>query len=263
MDFNKVALECIQSDYIKKYLDKSKHKFSYIEQITIILNSNIGLWNKKDTLEKYMEDDSVKEYLGDKYIKEIKGIIDEIRLIYEYIQGKDGYALVYKGETFLYCGSNYKIIEDNIRDSYCKVDNITVDIYNMNTGLPVGSVTFNDGKAVEYTTDTEPDYVIKSNFVNIPNDLVIGDIVTSVYSDEKFVVVKDNTVNKQFIPELVYDDNCIVVIPIGLLQQDRSFSKQIEGIYVTRINNIENPYAKPDIIMENYSTINIIDVEKQ
>lgn len=263
MNFNEIIIEIIKSPYIKDCIAASNHQFSYGEQITIIINSDEELSRKRDILKMYLESSNVTKVLDKLYISNLQNIVNEMSKVIEYIDGGcSDIILTYKTDTDLHCASNLdKLlakISDNTSDSI-----IEIDIHNINTVEEVGYIILNkDKKPTRYCLTDGVDCDLYNCFVNIPNDIHIGDVVTTIGNNEKFIVVSNTIMPNKFKNDLTYDDASIVVIPINLLDSNKDYKKQIEEIYTDRINNIENPYAKPDIIMKYYTSINLLEVHK-
>lgn len=263
MDLNKLVIGIIKSDYIKDCIAKNNTQFTYEEQIAIILNSTEELSTKRNLLQLYLESDDVKNNLRTNYINDIQKIIDEIGKINEYIYGEDdNIVLIYRNDTGIYCSKKLSTLLEKIKeqlDGSC----IEVDIYDVNSVEEIGCVIVDENSRVEkYSLANAVDSELYNYFITVPNDLHIGDVVSTVGSDDRFIVVSNPIAPNKFKGNLNYDDASVVVIPINLLSTDKDYKEQIEEIYTDRINNIENPCAKPDIIMEYYDTINILNIQK-
>jgi hypothetical protein len=263
MDLNKLVIGIIKSNYIKDCITKNNTQFTYEEQITIILNSTEELSTKRNLLQLYLESEDVKNNLRKDYISDIQKIVNEIGKINEYIYGEDdNIVLIYKNDTGLYCSRKLSTLLEKIKeqiDGRC----IEVGIYDVSSVEEIGYIIVDeDSKVEKYSLANEVDSELYNYFINIPNDLHIGDVVSTVDSDSKFIVVSNPIAPNKFKGNLNYDDASVVVIPINLLSIDKDYKEQIEKIYTDRINNIENPCAKPDIIMEYYDTINILNIQK-
>lgn len=263
MDLNKLAIEIIKSNYIKDCITKNNTKFTYEEQLAIILNSTEELCIKRELLQLYLESEDVKNSLREDYISDIQKIVNEIEKITEYVYGEDNnIVLIYKSDNALYCSKKLDTLLEKIKeqlDDRC----IEVGIYDINSVEEVGCIIVDKNSKIEkYSLANAVDSNLYNYFINVPNDLHIGDIISTVDSNDKFIVVSNPITPNKFKDNLSYEDASVVVIPISLLNTDKDYKEQIEKIYTERINNIENPYAKPDIIMEYYDTISILNIQK-
>ena len=260
MSLNKLAIDIIKSNYIKDCIEKESYEFGYDEQLAIILNSDEELSKKVDILKMYVNNKEVIDELGKSYIDDIKEIIEEMNEVIEYVNGKiDCVILTYKTDTDLICARRLSKLLDKVMIEDC----IEVDLYNIDEAEQIGYVIVNNNKeAISYCLTSGLDSDLYNKFVNIPNDLHIGDVVSTVGSDNKYIIVSNPILPNKFKNGLTYKDTSVVVIPIELLDPNSDYKKQIEEIYTDRINNIENPYAKPDIIMEYYTTVNILNIQK-
>ena len=263
MDLNKLVIGIIKSNYIKDCITKNNTQFTYEEQIAIILNSTEELSIKRNLLQLYLESEDVKNSLRKDYISDIQKIVNEIGKINEYIYGEDdNIVLIYKNDTELYCSKKLSTLLEKIKE---QLNNkcIEIGIYDISSVEEVGYIIVDENSKMEkYSLANAVDSDLYNYFITVPNDLHIGDIVSTVNSDDKFIVVSNPITPNKFKGNLNYDDASVVVIPISLLSTDKDYKEQIEEIYTERINNIENPYAKPDIIMEYYDTINILNIQK-
>lgn len=263
MDLNNLAVDIIKSTYIRDCIAKENHRFTYEEQVAIILNSGEELSKKKDMLKLYIESKDAVNALGVVYTNNIRDIIDEMTKILEYINGSiDNTILTYKTDTNLICAKQLDRILDKIGIESLEYY-IEIDIHNIETVEEIGYITVDEnGIIVNYCLTNGVDSELYNQFINVPNDLHIGDVVSSVINGAEYIVVSNPLIPSKFKSGLTYEDASVVVIPTFLLASDKDYRKQIEEIYTDRINNIENPCAKPDIIMENYMTLNILDIQK-
>lgn len=263
MNFNEIIIEIIKSPYIKDCIAASNHQFSYEEQIAIVLNSNEELSRKRDILKMYLESHHVIKSLDKLYVNTLQNIVNEISKVIEYVNGEcSNIILTYKTDTDLHCSSKLDKLLNKIGNSVVD-SSVEIDIHNIDTVEEIGYIILNDSrKLTGYCLTDGVDSDLYNCFVNIPNDIHIGDVVTAIGNDEKFIVVSNPILPSKFKSGLTYSDASVVVIPINLLDSNKDYKKQIEEIYTDRINNIENPYAKPDIIMEYYTSINLLEIQK-
>ena len=256
MELNEAAISIIKSPYIRDYLINSNHKFSIEEQITLILNSNISIAKKKDMLYKYIESNNIKEDIK----VEVSNIINEIDTVYKYLDNTDNkYVITYSTGDRLYCCKNLHVLKSKLQEH----DLIEAAIYEIDSSDEICCITINSHNSViNYSLANCTEHYLYDKYVNIPNDIQIGDIIGTIYSEDKFIVINDTEKAQKFKNDLKYEDASVVVIPLGILDNSKDYKQQIEEIYINRINDIENPCAKPDILMENYITFKITDIIK-
>lgn len=263
MDLNSLVVDIIKSDYIKDCITKDNYVFTYEEQLAIILNSDKEISKKLSMLKMYLESKDAIEALGKLYINDITNIIVEMEKVLNYINGSiDNIVLTYKTDTNLVCARKLDKLLDKIGVDTID-DCIEVDINNIDEVEEIGYIVVSsEGTVIGYCLTHGVDSELYSQFVSVPNDLHIGDVVSHVGNEDKYIIVSNPILPSKFKSGLTYRDISVVVIPIELLDPEKDYKKQIEEIYTDRINNIENPCAKPDIIMEYYDTVNILNIQK-
>lgn len=259
MDLNELVIDLIKSDYIKNCIRKTNHQFTYEEQLAIILNSTVELSVKKEMLSKYLD---ISNELKKCDIDDIKHIIDEIDRIIKYADGGCNEIIWAYHKHEVYCSKKLDTLIEKVR-KHTEDDSIELGIYNVDTVEEIGCIVIdNTNRIIEYSLEDSIDSELYNHFIEVPNDLHIGDVVTANDIGGKLIVVSNPMTSNKFKGNLTYNDASIVVIPINLLSNDKDYKEQIEKIYTERINSIDNPYAKPDIIMEYSYTINILDIQK-
>lgn len=259
MNLNEVVIELIKSDYIKNCIRNTNHQFTYEEQLAIILNSTLDISVKRDMISEYL---TVADELKKCDIDDIKHIIDEMGRILNYASGNcEEIVWIYR-KYAVYCSKKLDKLIDKIRENITD-DSVEIGIYNVNTVEEIGCIVVNsNNEIVEYSLEDSIDSELYNHFIEVPNDLHIGDVVTTDDISGKVIVVSNPMTSNKFKGNLTYSDASIVVIPINLLDKDKDYKEQIEKIYTERISNIDNPYAKPDIIMEYSCAVNILNIQK-
>lgn len=266
----KITMDKIKSNYIKEYLKKENHKFSIKEQIAIILNSDSDIVTKKQNLMRFKVSQLVKDTLAVNEYDELKKIVSRLNVIIKYAYDKtDDIILVAKIKDRLLCAKNIDNIIRKINDddelSTEVSDGLAVEIHNIYTVTQIGcmKVDVKNNKILEASTVDDIDSELYNTFIDVPSNIHMGDVVKTVGSDDEYIVINEPMQYSEFKSELTYNDSFIAVINKDILDSDKDYKKQIEEIYVNRINNIDNPLVRSDIIMDNYVTLNILEVEKE
>lgn len=268
MDINNIAINSIKSDYIRNYIASLNHKFTLEEQLVIIYNSELRTSEKVDIFKNtidYVEDTGIRDALSE--------YIDS----QDYYDNKDN-KYCYVSTSIVgneYCSTKIEIIFNNMIRTINKLgDELNLDdnyehvvhVFDIKSGRLMGKIRMTNGELMsaccEYSIDVEPSSTM-NRYVNIPNDIEIGDIVYIADTEDKFVVVGIPRANECLIDAMKYSDETVSVVPISILNNEVDYKKQIEDVYRERIKNVEKP--EPffnDIIALNHFEIHITDVEK-
>jgi hypothetical protein len=260
MDLNELAISTIRSEYIRKYLTDKKHKFTVEEQVALIVHSDLSIEEKEKLFKMYRESDNISEYTcknKEDFIRNIESLLVEISVINSIINGNSDYVLVCNCDDKIYCTNKLDRLIDKVEDLSEYVTNIN-SLYTCET---IGYIQTNaDNKIIDYSVEDYEGNELKKQYVHIPNELHIGSVIKTVYSDDELIIVSNTDAANNIDCKLTYEDSSVVAIPKELLNSDEDYKQQIEKVYIDRINNIENPCAKQDIIMENYVTVYLTDV---
>jgi hypothetical protein len=198
------------------------------------------------------------------FSSELKNLVDEIKSVLEYNDGKENYVLVYSDDSGVYCSKSLDKLVNKLKEIHCdeKDEKIEVFIHSLDEVLTIGSIVLNSEFEAQ-TYDLIRDYSISitDKYVCIPNNINMGDTIETVYSNDRYIVVNNLHSLDKFSND-TYKDSSVIAIPESVLDSNRDYKSQIEDIYMNRIKDIENPCAEPDIIMENYTSIPLVDIIK-
>lgn len=277
MSLKDLALGTVKSEYIKDCITNSNKKLTIKEQITIILNSDEELCTKRDYLRVYLESAETKKELNRNQMRDLQKIIDEINSLYVYIYGYiDNIVLVYKynaesiGEDdecacSVICSHTLSKLIDRVKESNSNIDKdrICVELHNIDEGRNIGYIkTDLNGAIYEKYLENDISSDLYNEFIEIDTDLHIGDCIRTLYDDTEYVVINEPLTRTKFGGRLEYKDGFVAVVPKNVLNNEVSFKEQIEKVYAERISNIDNPLAKPDMIMENYITVSMLKITR-
>jgi anion-transporting ArsA/GET3 family ATPase len=260
MDLNELAISTIRSEYIRKYLTDKKHKFTVEEQVALIIHSDISIEEKEKLFKMYEQTENISEYTckdKKRFLRNIETLLVEISAITNVVNGYSNSVLVCNCDDKTYCTNKLERLIDKVED----LSEYVININSLNTCESIGYIKINaDNSIIDYSIVDYENNELKKQYVHIPNELHIGSVIKTVYGDEELIIVSNTDAASNIDCKLTYEDSSVVAIPKELLDSTKDYKQQIEKIYIDRINNIENPCAKQDIIMENYVTVYLTDL---
>lgn len=268
MRLNELTISTFESEYIKNYLTNIKHEFTLDEMITIILNSGMSLSTKIRVLDSFYNDAEIDGYRCNSDIilnDELDSIIYDLKYALECLNGNHNSIITFTDKFDLtHSVFNIEIARSAISNMNDGTHSVT--IVDGLTGYDVAYVSLDDclNPVNVSFIDGYDKSILWDKYIDIPNDITIGDIVTIHNSAEEYVVVYDSKLPKNLWDKSDYSvDACITVCPKEVLDADRDYKEQIEEILAKRIQNVENNNTELDIIQVNHEHLHISFVEKR
>lgn len=264
-NINNIAIESIKSSTVRNYLKSINHEFKIEEQISLIFNSDINLHEKVNIFRDLIKNDTVAENIKEE-LKEILNNIDIFESI-TYSSGRTAFLFFDEDNEVICANTLAKVQKYNINNKiteYIRVIDLESEKIESNT---LYDIKLNDnGEVARFFPYEAANYVftkVEDNYVDIPNEFKVGDIVKIYNQKEKYVVVSDSTIPEHLKPNCDFIDTSITVVPKSIFNNNtRSYKEQIEDIYRNRIRHIE--YSEPiiDVISREHEHINITILEK-
>lgn len=274
MDLNALAISCIESDYLKKYLIESNHTFTLEEQITIIFNSNIPLRDKLNMYERYLVPEYIKNYADENialFKQYVNFIIANAECIQDWLEGTPHTTIMFDSEKQynIVCCNNIHTFKDILQYNFDTdtLDYITVYICDVTSSNILAWITLNNNlEVIGYSFTDKSRYCgIEDKYLDIPNDIKVGDIVTisNDIDSIKYVVIHDSSVPEHLKEKSEFSiDAAITVVPEYILDRNQDYTEQINQIIKNRISKLENNDTSTDILSEEHDHVHITLVEK-
>lgn len=266
-ELNNIAIDSLESSYIKNYLHSIKHEFTCIEQLTIIHNSRLTLGDKLDIYTEYL-----KEYADDIETKDkINKIIEEVKNVIHLVHAKETAITFYTDDmTDLMCTNSFdKVIDILSKCEYDQWHDQSITVYDLDTAQPIMYLELNkECNIIRYNLCYESLDII-NKYVYIPNNLDIGDKVKvreydGTLSNETYVVVNSSKLPDNLIEQADYlCDSSIVVVPLSIFDNTDNLKQKISDILHDRIErmNSEDLLENCDIITTYHDHIHLSLVE--
>lgn len=269
MNLNEFAISTFKSNYLKNYLTSINHEFTIEEMITIILNSDIVIENKFKILNRFYNKSEIECYKSE---IEYNSIINELNIIledYEYIKlclngAYDSIILFFNELDETKCLLNFDLTKKLMQElNICKNNSIT--IIDGKDSSEVAYVDIDENYNIISYTLCKPvnGYISKlyNKYVDIPNDIKIGDIVKIYDDSNEYVVVAESNIPDKLKKDAEYNiDSCITVIPKYSLDSNIKYKEQVEELLRNRIKNINTDEL--DIITLEHEHVHLSFVDK-
>lgn len=267
MRLNELTISTFKSDYLKKYLTDIKHVFTLEEMVTILINSKFSLSTKINILNRFFDQEEVSGYTCDDYnelLKNISEIISDIDYIIQCLNGKHNSIITFVDNY----GSTYcSLLFDNVRN-IIKEEDYNVTSINIVNGITSKIEAYVDVDKILNPINlhllNKDNNKLYERYVNIPNDLCVGDIVyIHDKKDEEFIVVNDSSIPDKFINDAEYNiDASITVVPKYVLDDSKDYKQQIDEILAKRIKDVDNENDYSDIIFIEHEHFHLSVVER-
>ena len=274
MNLNDMAINTMASNHIKKYLHDINHKFSLSEVVTLICNNSKSIAEEKEMLLKCMDKKNLEEsgYEFDEEINnKINDICRNIDAVFNMISENDReHVILFDDQLDIpRAVVSLERLKQFLNDHVDSVDELTISICNIVTGEIVCYISLNNEFVPTCYNNVAIEPVdLESNYIDIPNDFHIGDIVkfTGDSQQLEYVVICDSEVpSDSAISRSTYNyiDSCITVVPKKVLNgiKENTYAEYINIINKNRINNISMEIAE-DVLMKNHEHFPITCVEK-
>ena len=270
MTLNELAISTFESDYLKNYLNSMNYKFSLDEIVTIILNSNMTMSTKMSTINRVLDPLESREYTCSNK-ERLTDDIALMRLDYNYIMNC--------------CFGAYNSIItffDECDNTQCFTSLGAAHKKLKTLGLSLGTniiiMDGNDSSEVAYIDSDENGDMISytlckpvngriselyDKYIDIPNDIKIGDTIKLCGNDIEYIVVADSKIPDKLKDRSEYSiDACITAVPKSVLDPSKDYKKQVEDILEHRIKNVDNEHEELDIISKEHEHFHLSIVEK-
>lgn len=267
MNVADIIMSLIKSDDIKQEILNKNHKFSLEEQISLIYNSDLELDSKTSILKNIKNNYVMNE---DTRI-ELNIMLDNIYIFYSVIQDPRYVFLFYNEYNEAKLTNSLDLLRGYILEHYEKIslDNINIidlESTDINNNV-IYVIKFNNvGSVISfYSTPENVNYSVtklERSYVNIPNSIEIGDIITVSNDANKYVVVNTSEIPEKLRGNCSIDDTSITVINKELLSNIQDYKKYIEETLKSRINSFNMNEANTDILQDNSFRVSIIDIKQ-
>lgn len=282
-DLNKLAIETFKSNYLKNYLYKIEHKFTLEEIVTIVWNSNLLLDDKISIYHAIMsillDEEVSKKYIikdEDELIKNIQLILDDYKYIldalFEINKSIKPILLFYDEYDIARCFSSIDALDKKLtEDSSLNCSGIT--LIDGNTSNEIAYIELEKDKKyrkniLSYSLYKPVNDIISElydKYIDIPNDLEVGDVVTIINDKEnkRYVITADSTLPDKLKEISDYSvDACVTIIPEDVLDKNRNYKQQIEEILEKRKETYKDEIHELDIISREHDHIHLSFIEK-
>lgn len=269
MDINKLAINSIESKTVRDYLIKIDHKFSLIEQITIIYNSGLKIKEKLEVFNYIINDNNTTDEI--KY--KLKKLVNSINRVMLELDSKNDLAyILYDEDGLPICVKSLEIARNYNKENKLNIDLFNIDVIDLMESNIENNVKYKlcldeEFDIVGYskcnTVNTDDEFSITEAYVNIPNEFNVGDLVTINKSTDKYVVIATSEIPEHLIKECDFTDSCITVVPKYVLNdKTKGYKEQIEEIFKNRIKHVKQNEQCIDKLSTEHIHVNICDVEK-
>lgn len=272
MELNKLAISTIESNYIKQYLNSINHVFSLDEQITLIFNSNLTIDDKLDIYIQYLDnlDRNINYSDNDKTVSRqfISFIIEKIYTLKSWIESNE-YTVMFSGNNYntVCCSSldRFKEIATE-KYKYDDTDNYSVYLCDSKTADIAVRLELNkEFKIINYSfTDDNMYCGIENKYIDIPNDIHVGDKVRLTGDDSIYIVISDSTIPEELKSKSEFStDICVTVVPEYVFENKSNYKEQIDSIIHNRIEKLQNSNNDTDILMDEHEYFHVLYLEKE
>lgn len=268
MDINRLAINSIESKTVRDYLIKIDHKFSLIEQITLIYNSKLKLKEKLKAFNCIINDSKIDDKIGN----QLRKIVSSINIDLLEMDNKNYIYMIYDEDGIPICVKNLEIARNYNKETKLNIDLFNIDVIDLMETDIVNNVKYRmcldeELDIVGYvkcnTVNADEDFSITEAYVSIPNEFNVGDIVKIDKSNDKYVVIATSEIPEHLIKECDFTDSCITVVPKYVLNdKTKGYKEQIEEIFKNRIKHVKQNEQCIDKLSTEHIHVNICDVEK-
>lgn len=264
MDFNKIAIESIPSEYIRNTLNSIQHEFSVNEQISLIYNSSVyNLEYKLDVLKALERSRKISKSTK----KELQTMITNIENFYTLADlPLNMFAISIDHEFFntksCTCVAdihNIGTVADHLLESIKQV-NLVSDyngeiLYHVHLNLNSEVCKIKPGINTNYTKTK-----LENSFVNIPTFISIGDTVRRTGDDKEYIVVADPEVPNDLTSICTFESCVVAVVPKNKIK-GKKYKKHINKIIKHRISNLTKKNKKVDKLNKYTQYIHLTETE--
>jgi len=255
-EIQEMACERIGSTTIRNFIANNNKKLSVEDSIIIIYNSDISINTKYVLLDTILEliDLQATDAIDKDIYEQLIIAIKDLKYLIKTINGNHGSIFAKNTNGEIYCSNELKNINAVYGDEI---------IIFSNNGTREFKVYMNKNNEVSSYKMHNRDEELLCKFVDIPNDIGIGDIVI----DKDEPVDKDDrtefiVVNKSDKLNHTYNDNVIMVVPKSIFDTtDTNIKDTIEKTYSDRIKYFFDN-KESDLIAKNISNIHITKIER-
>lgn len=264
MDFNKIAIESIPSEYMRNCLNVLNHEFCITEQISLIYNSKVfSLEYKLKVLKTF-----AKSRKTDKSIKnELQTIIENIENFYNLAEIPLNAFAITLNDSF-FNNETCTCIKDihNIKNilNPTAADIVQVNLVSTYNGEVLYNVQLNANNEVsEIKPSGSVNYTktkLENGFVNLPTFISIGDTVRRTGADKEYIVVADPEVPNDLTSICTFESCVAAVVPKSKIK-GKKYKKHINKIIKHRISNLTKKNKKVDKLDKYTRYIHLTETE--
>ena len=268
MNINDIAVSLIKSEQIRSELINNKHQFKVDEQISLIYNSNLELLYKLQLFTYLLKDGDISDDIK----IELSAILSNI---------ENFYTSLYSDETIFMFNDwlheakitkSFKYLQEYIKEHYNMLSSHTIAMINSEIADANNNViyyfSFNkDGQVVKfYTLNDNVEYIttnLEKAYVNIPNNICEGDIITIIGSEEEYVVVNESKIPEHLISNCTIGDASLTVINKDLVSDyENGYTVEIDNMFRNRINCLKNECKDNNRLNSECKTVSLLSIDK-
>ena len=262
MELNELAISCIESDYLRNYLTEKGHVFTSEEQLIIIHNCAKTLDEKLEIYNVYIQksDDVGKELA--------KQLVSEITNILGLINNHNYAVIVYKSKHNRYTAIDTLLALQNVvNEGIDDLESDVMTVASLHNGSKLLDIRLNSDLEIIYYKYYLEQAININKYIDIPNDINIGDIVKmhGDSSDTEYIVTSTSLLPNKLKEDSKYlVDVSISVIRKDMLHSHKPYKQQVEDILRKRISRIEGKgqFINSDILYQEHEHFHLTCVEK-
>lgn len=268
MGINDIAVSLIKSEELRNELIDSKHIFKIDEQISLIYNSDLELLYKMKLFTNLLKDNRITDEIK----LELSAILSNIENFYTSLYAEETIFVFYNEFNEVKITKSFKYLQEYIKeDSYrINLNSITMinsEITDANNNVIYYFSLNKKGQVVKfYTLNDNVDYInthLEKAYVNIPNNICDGDIVTLVDDNSEYVVINESEIPKHLTSNCTIDDCCVTVIRRDLLDTDNNdYTEKITNIFKNRIKSLKTDCDDSDNLSAECTKVSLLNVDK-
>lgn len=264
MDFNKIAIESIPSEYIRSCLNTLNHEFSMREKISLVYNSKVfSLEYKLKVLKAFAKSRKMNKNIKN----ELQTIIEHIENFYNLAEMPLNAFAVTLNDSF-FNNETCTCIKDihNIKNilNPTAADIVQVNLVSTYNGEVLYNVQLNANNEVSGINPRgNTDYLrtkLENSFVNIPTFINIGDTVRKTGSNKEYIVVADPEVPNDLTSICTFE-SCVAAVVLKSKIKGKKYKKHINKIIKHRISNLTKENKKVDKLDKYTRYIHLTETE--
>ena len=120
-------------------------------------------------------------------------------------------------------------------------------------------------KIIDYSFTDDSMYCgIENKYIDIPNDIHVGDKVRLTGDDSIYIVISDSTIPEELKYKSEFStDICVTVVPEYVFENKSNYKEQIDNIIQNRIEKLQDSNNDTDILMEEHEHFHVLYLEKE